>query len=218
MNPSIKQYLTESLKESQNVFDTLTFLIGTARHKPAHTLQELKDKNTKLVGDLWEEFCKMYLIQKGFNAKFIHELSLEERQILKLNKQDVGIDIIAYKDNLVFAVQCKYRSKTVDKMKRTVHRVSWRDVSTFIALCTTTGPYAQHIIMTNADYVTRYGHKNEQDITIAKKTFQNESRDFWMACVGYTYNKVEKEEKETNESNMIEIRDKRQAWLNKLMK
>jgi len=215
---NIQDALRESLKSTENVFDALSTIIGNARERPAHTIQELKEKNTKLIGDLWEELCKLYLQQKGYDAKFIHECSSEERQILKLNKQDVGIDIIAYKDNQVYAIQCKYRSKTIDKMKRTVHRVNWRDVSTFIALCTTTGPYAKHIVMTNADYVTRYGHKSEKDQTIAKKTFQNESREFWSRCLGTTIQTPTTHVTQTNTTSVEDLREKRQAWLNTLNK
>ena len=173
---------------SQNTFDVLMNLIRDHRDTPAHTIQDLKDKNNKLVGDLFERWCVLYLTLKGYEAYLLSELPRERKDALKLKTRDVGIDIVAYKDSKVIAVQCKYRSPTVDQYRRTVHRVPWKDVSTFIALCSTTGPYDKHLVMTNADYVTRYGHKSDKDSTWAKKTFQSTSREDWMTMRKNTTN------------------------------
>ena len=180
MEDKIKLFIRESLS-SENVFDKVMEKIIQYRDKPAHTIADLKQKNNKIVGDLFEAFCLLYLKHIGEydEVLLLSSISKEVLATLGLSTKDVGIDIIAWKGEAVYAIQCKYRSKTIDRNKRQVHRVNWSDIATFSALCANTGPWSKHILMTNADYVTRYGHKGYKDVTIAKKTFQSVTIDKW---------------------------------------
>jgi predicted helicase len=209
---NIKKFIRESLNEN-DVFDSVMTKIVQHRDKPAHSLAELKEKNTKLVGDLFEAFCVLYLQAQGYNARLISEIPLEELATWQLKSKDVGIDIVAIKDNEVCAVQCKYRSKTVDRLKRTVHRVTWRDLSTFLALCAVTGPWTSHIVMTNADFVTRHGHRSTKDKTIAKQKFTSTTKDVWNEMC-----KLTSQTPSLQPDTMIQTRTLRQNWLDKLSK
>jgi tetrahydromethanopterin S-methyltransferase subunit G len=70
----------------------------------------------------------------------------------------VGID----NNDKYYAIQSKFRKR--NKYRKTT--VSWKELSTFYALCERTGPYDKYIVFTTADYVNRIGKKTEKDITI----------------------------------------------------
>jgi hypothetical protein len=74
------------------------------------------------------------------------------------------------------AVQCKFRSRGI---------VSWRDLSTFEALCARTGPWRRHLVMTNASAVKRQGLKQAKDLTFARGTFMTLSRHEWTRLAGF---------------------------------
>ena len=228
----VKRFIQEGLKTEENVFDFVSTKIGQFRFRPAHSIAELKEKQNSKVGELFEVFCVLYLEANGYVARLLSEISAEELKTYKLGTKDVGIDIIAIKGDEICAVQCKYRSKTVDKNKRTVHRVTWRDVSTFIALCTTTGPWTKHLVMTNADYVTRYGHRGPKDQTLAKETFRSTSKEKWIEMSIETGNSVSSASGSAGSSTSgttqtgsttqtttqsIDIRALRQLWLDRIM-
>merc|ERR1712061_681717 len=89
-----------------------------------------------------------------------------------------GIDLIAQKcsnsgDNYQ-AVQCKFRSDSWDlatRTKRAKTTLSWNELSTFKALASCTGPYEKHVVMTNADFVKRMGHKTAIDKSYCRQKF-----------------------------------------------
>ena len=90
---------------------------------------------------------------------------------------DNGIDIVCLKidaDGLekYSAVQCKYR-------KNITQTVTWTTLSTFIGLCAVTGPWDEHIVMTNCKGVSRRTGvpKGPKDRTIAYGTFKKLSRE-----------------------------------------
>ena len=159
----------------------------------------------------------MYLQQKGYECWMLKDLPDDLRNSFNLGKQDVGIDLIAKKNNFYYPVQCKFRKPTKDFKGRQVHRVTWRDLSTFLSLCVRTGDkqgWKKHIIMTNADYCCWKGKKSEKDFTIGKKTLMNIERTFWYEMV---YGQSEKiETKIENKIIKENPRDLRQAWLDKL--
>ena len=131
--------------------------------------------------------------------------------------------MIAEKNSYYYAIQCKYRKPTLNSLRQSVHRITWRDISTFLALSNRTGPkdgWKKHIIITNADYVCWKGKKGEKDFTIAKKTFLNLKKEFWSKFVGYSQgesvgNRLEEKKEEKKEEN-TPIRELRKKWLDNL--
>ena len=190
---------------------------------------ELKKRTQKSKGTCFEIFCKLYLIEKGFECWMLNELDENIRRELNLCKQDVGIDLIAKKNGFYYPVQCKFRKPTKDFKGRQVHRVVWRDLSTFLSLCQRTGGkdgWKKHVIMTNADYCCWKGKKGEKDFTIGKKTFQNLDRNFWYDMV-YDKSPSLKEQNVIPDISVAEkkeagvtrnAKDLRRAWLDKILK
>jgi hypothetical protein len=160
-----------------------------------------------------------------FKNELLH--NLEKRIKDKLN----------FENYFYFPVQVKYRKPTRDLQGRTVHRVGWKDISTFLSLVTRTGPpkgWCKHILVTNASSVSWKGTKGKKDWTIAKGSFEKCDRFFWLKMCG-----VQKEEKvervkivyddsddedEMPQENREKVeepkntRDLREAWLNKNFK
>lgn len=141
-------------------------------------------KYTKRVGDMWEEFCCLYLTEiLGWQAEKLADCPEDELKRLTLKTRDVGIDIIA-RDSLgnYIAVQCKYR--------KNFQKLSWRDVSTFDALCMRTGPWHKCIIMTTSKSLHREGQWHEKDLFWGKNYFDALSWYSWLSMAkcgnGYT--------------------------------
>ena len=223
-----------------NVFDDLCHLFISYFEKSCDNMLALRKRTQKSKGTCFEIFCKLYLIKKGYECWMLNELDDDTRTSLNLCKQDVGIDLIAKKNNHYYPVQCKFRKPTKDYNGRQVHRVIWKDLSTFLSLCQRTGGingWKKHIIMTNADYCCWKGKKSEKDFTIGKKTFQNLERTFWYEMINKKSNlespilgtmqsgscHISSNSKtQTNiveiQAKPINIRDLRQAWLDKLTK
>ena len=86
----------------------------------------------------------------------------------------MGIDIICENNGIFSAVQCKYKKPC----KTRKHCVTWKELSTFYALCLKTQiPWKKYIVMTNCEYVTHMGQKTEKDQSICIGTFRNISKD-----------------------------------------
>jgi predicted helicase len=79
---------------------------------PAHSLTELRSReNKKKRGDIFEEFCTLYLlnIKKYSNVWLLKDVPENILVKLQLKRQDMGIDIIVENNGLYKAVQCKYK-------------------------------------------------------------------------------------------------------------
>jgi len=166
------------LKSPNNLFDDFISECQLFYDKPAHNLLELKQrKNTKIKGDIFEEFCVLYLlnIKKYNNVWLLKDVPEDILNNLYLQRHDMGIDIIVEHNNEFYAVQCKYKKAT-----RTKNILSWQQLSTFYALCLKTGPYNKYIIMTNCDYTRHQGEKTNKDLSFCLKTFQNITKDEWL--------------------------------------
>ena len=195
-------------------------------------IQQFEMNDTTNKGLLWEELCKRYLLADGFDQVWsLKDLPSDVRSHLNLGTKDMGVDLIAKKDNKYSAVQCKYRKRHLkakkvieipDKIQSinsihsigipkkvilTLNRVSWKELSTFYALCTRTGPWDKMIVMTTADCVGRQGKKSKQDKTYAFKGFESTSRTTWLKMVGSTGNKLD--ETNTKKLTQNELREKR---------
>jgi hypothetical protein len=178
--------ILQSLSKSNvNVFDEVVAAIEYEFNKPAVTIQEMKERvNKKTKGDIWEAFCKDWLLATG-NYQNVWLLE-EYNQIFtnNLSRQDNGIDIIAKTNTGWQAIQCKYRNKG---------KVTWKSLSTFIALCERTGPptnteghisWEKYVVMTNSTGITHKLPKTSKDKSICQKTFQNTTRDHWLRMIG----------------------------------
>ncbi len=172
---------TYNVSEKKCLFELVAEQIENYSDKPAHSIYEMKRRENKtLKGYYWETFCQWYLINvKKYNKVWLWKEIPEEIK-LKLNltmRQDNGIDIVAMrlnKENETYlAVQCKYKHC---KTKRS-NKVSWKTLSTFVALCSRTGPWEQHLVMTNCSGVGKWDiPRTVKDKTIAFGTFKNMCR------------------------------------------
>ena len=176
-------------KSNGNVFQNLQTVFTVYFNKPCNNMVELKKKNTRQKGLVFEVFCMMYLQAKGYEVWMLSECPPEILEQQGLKSFDMGIDLIArFKNNgsewLYVPIQCKYRSVTKDKFGRDVCKVGWKDISTFISLCARTGKWIKNIIMTNADSVRWGGKKSKFDYVMAKKTFEKCNNLFWLHLAG----------------------------------
>ena len=167
------------LRSPNNLFDEFLKECQTFYDKPAHNLLELKQrKNTKIKGDIFEEFSVLYLkhVKKYNNVWLLKELPDDVLMMLNIKRRDMGIDLIVEHNGDFCAVQCKYKKACT--FKKNV--LSWKQLSTFYALCMRTGPFSKYIVMTNCDYTRHQGDKTEKDLSICLKSFQNISKDQWL--------------------------------------
>jgi hypothetical protein len=128
---------------------------------------------------MFEEFCVLYLknVKKYDDVWLLRDIPINILDALKLKKKDMGIDIIVLHKGMYYAVQCKY------KKNKTIRRntLSWKNLSTFYALCLKTGPYDKYIVMTTCEYVTHQVAKSDKDVSICIKSFQNITKDEWLS-------------------------------------
>jgi len=161
---------TVFLKSPPNVFDEFIQECQKWYSQPAHTLQEMRTRDNKKVrGDIFEEFCVLYLKEvKGYQEVWLLEdLPEDILNKLSLKRRDMGIDIIVKHNDEWFAVQCKYKTPTGKKSY-----ITWSALSTFYAMCLRTGPWAKYIVMTNCDYTRHQGPKGPKDLSICLGTFK----------------------------------------------
>ena len=232
-----------SKTDGTTVFERVCDVFKSHFEKPAHNITEIKKRTAKSKGDSFEVFCMMYLRAKGYEVWHLTEMSKELLDFLGMQSFDVGIDLVARIkipnressnpiDYFYFPVQVKYRKPTKDKQGRTIHRVGWKDVSTFLSLAQRTGPpgdehtkkgWLKHVIMTNAESVCWRGKKSKQDWTIAKGSFEKCDNFFWLKISGKKELKIEVIEDEDIlvDGTIVKIekpsvKDLRAKWLDSL--
>lgn len=206
MHTNIIKY---NINKDVNIFDEIIKQIEYEYNKPCHNIQEMKDRaNMKRKGDMWEFFCKDWLISTGkykdvylldeFNEIFKHDS--------KLPKQDNGIDIIAInKSGNYEAIQCKYRSKYN-------LLVTWKSLSTFIALCERTQNdfnWDSYTVMTNCKGVTRKIKKSPKDKSICLQRLRNTKKDQWLKMIGSDPLKLKVSNSKPKKLTLDELRKKR---------
>ena len=165
----MEKCLLESLK-NEHIFQSFVENLNDF-YKP--TTIKSKNEYTKNVGDAWEDFSCLFIEKmlgwKVFKLKDCDESLLKN---LSLKKRDVGIDLIAITDEKYIAIQCKYRKK--------YQKLSWRDISTFDALCSRTGPWYKQVVITTSYWLHREGKWTEKDIFIGKKKFESLTKFDWL--------------------------------------
>jgi hypothetical protein len=202
------------LKSPINLFDEFLNECQKSYGKPVHNMLDLKKRtNTKIKGDTFENFCVLYLknIKNYENVWLLKDVPENILEKLKLKRKDMGIDIIVENNNMYYAVQCKYKKNNTFKK----NILSWKVLSTFYALCLKTGPFEKYIVMTNCEYVTHAVTKNEKDVSICLKTFQNISKDEWLKMCNIESNIINKNI-ENSDIDKEELRKKRLAFYNNL--
>jgi hypothetical protein len=173
---AIREILSDG-KEQPCIFDRLLERFEAHSSRAAGSIYEIKRRDSKKAkGDGWERFCQFYLsrVMQYHRVWRWPEIPDDVRQYLRLGSRvDNGIDLVAQENpNSGFiAVQCKYRQKILQT-------VTWATLSTFVGLCAQTGPWLQHLVMTNCKGVSRKTGipRTVKDRTIAYGTFKNMTR------------------------------------------
>lgn len=189
----IKSSIRTSLSSSGNVFSNLLDRFKVYYERPCGNISELKRRSTKGKGDIFEVFSVLYLQALGYEAWLLKDLPQELLEELSLKRFDVGIDIVARKDEEYYAVQSKYRVKNRSKP---VTALGWGQLSTFYSVCMRTGPWKKYIVITNCDYIRRMGRKNYKDKSIVLKTLMDTKRELWLNIIGSVGHKLVDEENE----------------------
>ena len=175
--------LSRKLSSEQNMADNLITICNSFYEKPVHSFSDLRLRNTKVKGDIFEEFTKKYLIHvyKLPTVYLLKDAPVELLEKLGLKRKDYGIDLIGVDDKgKYYAIQAKYRKRC--STKKTV--VSWKQLSTFYSLCARTGPWEKLIVSTTADYICRQGKKNSKDYSITWNKLRNINHFDWLSMIG----------------------------------
>ena len=171
----IRFYLTQE----GPVFPKLVQSLEAHYSRSVGDVLAMKERDSKKnKGDDWETFCTMWLEATGkyVNVWKYANVPDEVRRSLHLKgRQDNGIDLILQTKTGYIAVQCKYRKKG---------RISWFCLSTFVALCLSSGPYECHLLMTNTLGGTYKVQRSPKDKTYAIGTFNRTKREIWMRMGG----------------------------------
>lgn len=194
----IRSWVKLSLgRKDEEIFPAIVDRLETemSTHKSGGQIAEIKGRNMKEKGDLWEAFCVLYLQAHGYTVfrladtpqVWVDHLKLKTDHEKKVH--DSGIDLVAGTPGTSqpVAIQCKYRHVTGKHNKFNKHGktlVTWQDLSTFYAMCARTGPWCQHLVMTNCHGVNRKGQKTPKDATMARLRFTNTPRDVWLKIAG----------------------------------
>jgi len=173
-------------QEEQNIFDYLLYKMETCYLTGATDMLELRKKTKKSKGDIWENFCKQYLllVLDIYEEVWLwKELPKEVKTELRLRRrEDNGIDIVAKtKDGEYHAVQCKYRQRIKGK-KEPILRLA--DLATFFAMCARSGPWKKQIIMTTCSYITKKIERNGVDKSYRYGNFAELERTDWLKLAG----------------------------------
>jgi hypothetical protein len=179
--------------------------------QPAHSMTELRTRlNTKLRGDIFEEFCVLYMKHvRGYPQVWrLEDVPDEILGGLGLKRQDMGIDLICERNGRYTAVQCKYKKHTGTKSKTIV---TWSQLSTFYALVLRTGPWETYAVMTNCDYVRHMGKKTPKDLSICFKTFKRITSEQWTQMCGLEGHRMTEAPKPTAVLTLDQLRAARLA-------
>jgi len=176
------------LASPPNYFDAFLVECNKWYEAPAHTFVELRTRlNKKIRGDLFEEFCVLYLERvKGYDKVWrLEDVPDGVLETLGLKRRDMGIDIVAQKGSTFVAVQCKYKKVTA---KATC--LTWKSLSTFYALCMRSGPWSKYIVMTTCSFLRRVGKRTEKDQAYCIKSFQGMTKEEWVQLCGIQGNRL----------------------------
>ena len=86
---------TVFLRSPTNLFDEFLVECEKSYSKPAHNLQEIKNRaNKKIKGDIFEDFCVLYLknIKKYNNVWLLKNIPDDILLKLNMKRKDMGCD------------------------------------------------------------------------------------------------------------------------------
>lgn len=72
----------------------------------------------KVKGDIFEYLIKYVYISKGYTVYLYNEIPHELKKQLNLPNTDKGIDLIIAKDDIFIGIQCKWRNKVNNSIKK----------------------------------------------------------------------------------------------------
>lgn len=189
LKSKLQTEMSKLIANSDNSADKILSICEHFYDKSVNNIQELKNRDLKLKGDIFEYFCQLYM-EKCYKLKtvwLLNEVPYNIREELNLNKNDFGIDLVGidYNDRY-YAIQAKYRKR--DSYKKTC--VTWKQLSTFYAPCVRPGSFYKHIVFTTANYVRGICKKDDKDITIGYGKLSKINHFDWInMCGEVTYNK-----------------------------
>lgn len=189
------QELNKLINRSLSINDVIN-ICDSYYQRPIYNMKDLKLRNKKIKGDIFEAFCYLYLlnIYNLKNVWYIYDLPISVQQKLNLTNKDMGIDFIGQdKEGYFYAIQAKFKKRNSNQKVI----VSWRQLSTFYALCLKSGPYKKHIIITTANYVRHIGLKTDKDETIGYDKLSKIDHFDWIKICNYN-NSLNKLSNENN--------------------
>ena len=201
------------LRSPTNLFDEFITDCQKFYEQPAHTFTEMRTReNKKIRGDIFEEFCVLYLkfVKNYENAWRLEDVPEDILTKLSLKRKDMGIDLIVENKGIYSAVQCKYKKPEIKKTS-----ITWKALSTFYALCMRSGPWDKYIVMTNCDYARHVGKKTEKDLSICIGTFRKMNSGDWVKMCNITGHNLVEEKQKIKPLTSEELRLKRLAFYDK---
>jgi hypothetical protein len=196
---STASFNRQSESDSNTVFDHLVNSFQSSLssvNSGSLSISKLTESGTKLKGDLFEEFCKIYLLKvKKFDQVFLLcEVPDDLLSKLGLHRRDFGIDLIAIKKSynqseLYYPVQCKFKKPHRDGIIPNTkfiryNCVNFKELATFYLMCSKSGPWQKLIVMTNGKYVRHVGKKTEKDWSICLGSFRKLSCSQLLEMMG----------------------------------
>jgi len=178
--------ISREKKDGETLFDTfLTLFNNHYTDRAVGSMKELKVCPNQQKGKAFELFCYQYLktVMSCSQVYLWADIPHELKEQLSLWGQDMGIDIIAYRNGW-YAVQCKYKKPSTTDARGNI--VSWSSISTFAALVTRTGPWAKHVIMTTGTSIRRAGGMSNLDMSVCRGTFRKLNLQQWYQLFDIT--------------------------------
>ncbi len=214
----------------KSFIDRFDYISDNTRQNGSITTISHSTSNNILKGKLFELLC-FKLIRGGCFRKITSDREVEVwlypdlpaklRDELKLpyHSRDMGIDIVCRDQNGWIAVQCKYRKKPSPHAKfNRGWKLPWKDLSTFYALCNTSGPWMKTVVITTGLGILRQGRRKlENEVAICNGSFKSLPREAWLWVCGDEGNILDKS-KSGNNITMDELRNTRLKWISNIKK
>jgi hypothetical protein len=206
MSEDYKVEINRLLSTEKNVFEGFLFWLSSLNFTSSSMEALKKSDDSKRKGRIFEIFCRDWLqsSESYDEVLLLSDIPSDLLSQLNMSQQDKGIDMIARKGTRFTAIQVKYRKPT---KSRGTSSVTWKQLSTFISLCQTTGPFDRNIVMTNLPRVSWAGRKPDSFSVIGFLNFRNTERNYWMRMIGtFTEYKLS-EEKNPEKEKVRSLRE-----------
>lgn len=155
---TIKYKNNNEIKE--NYFDILVRKISDVQYLPNKGISDFAKHSTKMVGNLFEDFCFLYFqyILEFDNVWKLCDVPKDILNYLNIKSKDYGVDLVAFKKNKYYAIQCKFRTPKINKKTY----IEWSKLATFYALCNNSDNFYKHVIFTNVNGIN-LGNKEKNN-------------------------------------------------------